>query len=82
MIGVCKNCHFWDYAAIVYNPRHDDPDEGICRRNPPAVVLDYSYVHKIYSGDAEFALSPAYCTKYPTLGKDEWCGEFKKRDCL
>ena len=58
----CEDCRFWKRLE-------SEPEKGLCRRFPPTWYTTTKYL----DGETEVD-SDAY---FPTIKKDDWCGEFK-----
>ncbi|MFW6001863.1 MAG: hypothetical protein ACOCQD_00825 [archaeon] len=61
---LCKNCKYYVY---------DDEDGGICKRYPPTIIYIGEYL------DSERHINREFESKYPNIGKDDWCGEFQDK---
>ena len=78
----CENCKFWDGWK---DNRDSNPDYGFCRINPPNIIcqefldtFDY-YVMQSFFKKFKETIPPPH-NRWPTTSKDDWCGQFKKKE--
>lgn len=61
VVAACQNCTYW-LAGDVWHT-------GICRRMPPAVIVQTAYVDGSRTSVTD--------TEWPETGATDWCGEHK-----
>ena len=68
-IASCGHCH--------YSSKDPDPEQVVCRRNAPSplVMSDFDANKLCDANDGGFYGK----VTFPVVDRDEWCGEYLKR---